>query len=110
MFGHLIAERSSVPWDWLSGAGKWLFVAFGMLFWIYCVFSLLCLGMRTLFSGRYEQKKHKRREQDKHYSERRIALNILRRASKGILGLPRHFGHDVRLKLTRRIRGNGIRD
>jgi hypothetical protein len=60
MLDLMIATRSYAPWERVSDAGNWVVVVFGILLWASCVFSLVCLGMRAMSSGRYRRVKQKR--------------------------------------------------
>ncbi len=64
----LIAASWYVPWEKLSDWGEQLVAAFGLLLWIFLIFSLLRLGIYTVLNGQYKWTKHKR---GKH-EERRI--------------------------------------
>ena len=64
----LIAASWYVPWEKLSDWGEQLVAAFGLMLWIFLIFSLLYLGMHTVFAGRSKRTKHKRSKRE----ERRI--------------------------------------
>lgn len=65
ILGSTIATGSFPPWDRLSNVSDWIVVVFGMLLWVSCLFSLLCLGMRAMSTGRYKRAKHKNGKQAK---------------------------------------------
>ncbi len=46
--GSMIASGSYVPWDRLSDAGNLIVVLIGLLVWVSCVFSLVCVGVSAM--------------------------------------------------------------
>ena len=63
--GSIILWGFSVPWDRLSNAGNWAVVGFGLLLWVFCLFSLFFDGMGVMLMGQRKRAKHKRGSQAK---------------------------------------------
>lgn len=54
----MIAARSYPPW--LSDVGNWVVVLFGLLLWVSCLITLLCVGMRGIFGKQSKCPKHEK--------------------------------------------------